>query len=319
MTSHIHNAVLQRLDHSLRNDGIITTYPKSAFENVSYDGIPVIYCEGGAHPAPQAVTSGNLPAGYKIVGSVSGTRLSNYGEPRMIADLNIYDEAISERATAGELCLSTALDAKLAKTDYGRTITGGVVPDHVLLFPRTVNAYPNDAGAYICNMRAVDEAPANSLRETTEEDKGMSILKNSNPEDLGEAANDIADYTEQETVSEPTAGYAALSNEELTAMLEELKRKAAEIEAEITSRTKTVETPADEVSADGGAALTNSALAKRNAALVAENARLRQMNVRLANAANRPAEGYTYPPSNEVSAAPTALEQRGIKISVGKR
>lgn len=318
MTSHVHNAVLQRLDHSLRNDGIITTYPKSAFENVTYDGIPVIYCEGGGHPSPLAVTSGNLPAGYKIVGSVSGTRLSNYGEPRMIADLNIYDEAISERATAGELCLSTALDAKLAKTDYGRTITGGVAPNHVLLFPRTVNAFPNDAGAYICNMRAVDEAPANSLHENMEEDK-MSTLKNSNPEDLEEAANDIADYTEQETVAEPTAGYAALSDEELNAMLEELKRKAAEIEAEITSRTKTVETPAEEVSADGGAALTNSALAKRNAALVAENARLRQMNVRLANSANRAAEGYMFHPSNTASAAPTALEQRGIKISVGRR
>ena len=67
----MHNCTLQRLDFVLNNDNIATKYPKSSFYDGIFDDVPLIYCDKAIHPDLDAVSSGELPENYKIVGKIA--------------------------------------------------------------------------------------------------------------------------------------------------------------------------------------------------------------------------------------------------------
>lgn len=240
----MHTAILQRLNTELMNDGIRTKYPAAAFATITYDGIPLIYAENGAagHPPEGAAKAGKLPAGYRVVGTISDTRVSPPGEPRIDAMLHIDDDTISKKAVNGALSISTAFSARTVNNaDGSRTITGGVVPDHVLIFEHSEVASPNDGGAYILNMRT--EMPKIYAKNENVDEMLDELVGDTAPIESTEGKEQ--DPNDQRTFDEVMAENAAM------------KARIAELEAEL-ARYKSL----DQTSNDQ-AVLTNARVQNR--------------------------------------------------------
>lgn len=318
----VHNAILQRLDSSLLNDGIATKYPADVFSSVNFDGVPVVFCESGPHPEHDMVSSGTLPDGYRVVGRVNHTRVSNYGEPRLIADLALDDEQVSARASAGELSISTAMDAHFTPTGEGRAIAHPVVPNHVLIFPRGPGQVPNDAGAYIVNLRAPETEIANKLKELPPSESVKMTETNTNltkPEApitaSAEQINNLTAPTAAEVMTsiEPDLhdikkGEPAKVKRELEDMSDkDLEAAIAEAKA-IIARSESI-LAARRASGVGGVGVAN--LRAETESLKIENQKLKAELVRLRNSApSMPAEGYTVQPSEAAEDADMPQRQR---------
>lgn len=326
----IHNAILQRLNSALVNDGIVTSYPADVFSSVNFDGVPVIFCESGPHPEHDMVSSGRLPDGYRVVGRVNHSRISNYGEPRLIADLSLDDEQVSARATAGELSISTAMNAPCIPTaDGGRAIASPVTPNHVLIFPRGPDQVPNDAGAYIVNLRAPETEIANKLKVLPSESVKMSENSNtSTPAPQTAAAPAINNLTEP-TVNEVIASNASdmyepkdpatvkrelesMSDEDLEKLIAEAKATVSRAESILGAR----KVPNPESIGVANLRTANENLILQNKKLELDNLKMAAEIVRLRNSVpNPPAEGYTIHPSENTEAVPQQSQMPGFRFT----
>ena len=168
-----HDAVLQRLDTLIKNNGRMILYSENAFHDVqSWIGAPVIYAETDGHslkqPTGRDVTAGNLPLGYSVVGRVTAANIGQ-GEPVLRGEIEIDDPAVDAMVAAGEMSLSTGFSASIANVDGQDKIVGSVAPNHVLIFKRGAcpNCYPNDNSARFENI----------MEDETMDDESKGMLK----------------------------------------------------------------------------------------------------------------------------------------------
>ena len=171
-----HDAVLQRLDTLIKNNGRMILYSADAFKNVKqWTGIPVVLAESQSdvlkHPAGSEVMAGNLPDNMRTVGRVVSANLGS-GEPILRGEIEIDDPAIDAMVSAGEMSLSTGFSATIANIDGQDKIVGNVVPNHVLIFKRGVcrNCYPNDNSARFENTQEdeMDDESKGILKKISE-------------------------------------------------------------------------------------------------------------------------------------------------------
>lgn len=115
----------------------------------AWNDCPIIFAD--QHPDLDLFTKDPATAlkavNGKIVGTVSGARIETTGRPRLMAALNIDDWQAQELHRIGKLSLSTAFFAK----QKGGKLTGGIRPNHVLVFREDENNQPKDKGAMIAN------------------------------------------------------------------------------------------------------------------------------------------------------------------------
>ena len=100
-----HDAVLQRLDTLIKNNGRMILYSENAFHDVqSWIGAPVIYAETDGHPLKHPtgrdVTAGSLPLGYSVVGRVTAANIGQ-GEPVLRGEIEIDDPAVGRNGRGG--------------------------------------------------------------------------------------------------------------------------------------------------------------------------------------------------------------------------
>lgn len=230
-----HATTLQRLGVYLKNDGKDVLYSPDRFAASvpAWSGVPLIFHDPGTgvlrHPAQDAVTADNLPAGYRKCGSVTAPAISSAGEPALEAILDIDDPALSARASAGELSISTGFSTSIAAENDGRyRIVGDVVPNHVLLFPRggCPNCFPNDHGAIICNCippedDEMDDESKGLLKKIADALTKPSVATQEDMMSTQEITNAAELSAEKEKAEKLTAENARLSAE-----LAEFKEKA---------------------------------------------------------------------------------------------
>jgi len=157
-----HDAILQRLDTLIKNNGRMIHYSAEAFQNVKqWNGVPVIYAETDGlnlkHPNGADVTAGTMPSEYMIVGRVIAANIGT-GEPILRGEIEIDDPELDTMTSAGEMSLSTGFSAEIANVNGQDKITGNVIPNHVLIFRRGAcrNCYPNDNSARFENLKEND-------------------------------------------------------------------------------------------------------------------------------------------------------------------
>jgi len=154
-----HDVTIQRLGTYLKNGGKDIFYSPDSFNPQNWEGIPVIYADVPAgqpltHPSQEAVISGTLPDGYRLVGKTRSAALSDQGEPALKAQIEFTDPETADIANSGGLSLSSGFSGGTIPDGDGRyRLYGNVEPNHVLVFKRgaCTNCYPNDNGAVFHN------------------------------------------------------------------------------------------------------------------------------------------------------------------------
>jgi len=169
-----HEAILHVLDRELPGDEgeIPKYYPKEPFAAsvASWEGIPLIFERNGEHADLDKLVD-NKEAELKRVGAfdigvVGQTWIEPRGRSKLMGMLNIRDpeDARSpEERTAildaerlfdeGKLSISTGFYADAVNDGVTRTVTGGIRPNHLLLFEESdeTGALPRDLGSQILN------------------------------------------------------------------------------------------------------------------------------------------------------------------------
>lgn len=184
------NSVLQVLDRWLPNekDPERFWYAREPFmESVqAWDKIPILFAEN--HPTDYAAFARD-PEGYaesiggRIVGEVRSPRVEVEGHPRLMANVALWDKQAIALQRVGKLSPSTGLEAK--RNDQ-REITGGVVPNHLLVFEERPDSMPKDRGAIIANKETItmtSDSDSTSIVQALKD--GFADLKASFKETFG--------------------------------------------------------------------------------------------------------------------------------------
>lgn len=170
-----HDAILQRLNTYLQNNGRPVFYSLESFLNTQdWEDIPLVFKtvnpEGPiTHPQHDAVRNGQLEPSERFVGKVGYAYIPPEGQPRLCAILNITDIEVEKLARDGRLGISTGFEGDFMPETEDQEgpvrITGAVRPNHVLLFEQGAcpNCWPNDAAA---------------MFENTQEQKNMAPIDN---------------------------------------------------------------------------------------------------------------------------------------------
>jgi hypothetical protein len=118
--------------------------------------------------------------GFRLAGTVTDVKVvrDGPGEPRVTGNLVIDDAEAEELAKTGGLSISTGFDAAISPDG---TMSGRIVPNHILLFPRCgigageTCGTPNDGFAMVQNLREGNIGVDNLVGTVPQNPSGFGI------------------------------------------------------------------------------------------------------------------------------------------------
>ena len=148
-----HDAILQTLEREIGG----YYFSKEPFEQTvnEWNGAPLIFAQ--QHPNMKLLILDPEKAlkeiDGRIIGQISKAWIDIAGHPRLMGSMKYEDTEVSKLYKNGKLSSSTGFFCN--HTDH--TLTGKVIPNHVLLFKEDENNRPKDHGAFILNKEEIDE------------------------------------------------------------------------------------------------------------------------------------------------------------------
>ena len=195
-----HTAVLHKLEQRI-GDLLLSREP---FKQSDWRGVPLVFAS--EHPDPEKLTENLSKEINRLGGSYEGailtSRVVEEGTPRLEVEMPPFaSERVRQLHKEGRLGISSCFYCNSSEDEKGRTVSGTVLPNHVLLFELTEKDQPRDKGTFFMNKgdrHMADELA--TIRETYE-----SVLKNKEDElvavrsSVAEKEASIASFKEKVT------------------------------------------------------------------------------------------------------------------------